>query len=617
MSLFLVILATCALACLPGLAALLWLTPAAGVTALERFALSVGISLSLTPLLYLWITSSGMALAGWLMLPALLACLAIAVVLHGRTPGDLAPWRFTGRAASWYLVIAICGALTLWLRFQQIEGLSFPVWVDSLHHTLLIRVAAEQGVAPLTLRPFLPIDNLTYHWGYHVVIAALARLLNAEIPNDLPRLTLWSGQILSALMPPAYAALAIRLWRRPIAGAAVALVIGLLSVMPAYYVSWGRYTLLSGMLILPAVLIAADALRRRPEPATAALLALLLAGLSLVHFIVFVLALAACGALLMTLDQPFQARRIAQWMLTAGGGAALLTLPWLWLLARQALPGTGSSAMHIAGNAAYNALPYGLLWAGTNQLLLALAGLGGLAALLRRRRNAAWLILWCALAIVLANPVLFGLPYLSFVTNEMLTITMFAPLALLIGGGIAELEARAPRSGRRGNAYHAAALLLATIVAFWSINHWRNIIRADTILAGAADEAAIAWVASAIPPEARFVVGTAGWLYDVDRGVDGGWWLLPLTGRQVSTPPVIFNYGAPADVATIKRDTAWLRERGANADAAQLAAFMRDRGYQYVYASERPGGIRAAPLRESAFFETLFSAGDVTILRLR
>jgi hypothetical protein len=32
----------------------------------------------------------------------------------------------------------------------------------------------------------------------------------------------------------------------------------LLSVMPAYFVSWGRYTQLSGLVVLPAACIAAD-----------------------------------------------------------------------------------------------------------------------------------------------------------------------------------------------------------------------------------------------------------------------------------------------------------------------------------------------------------------------
>lgn len=115
--------------------------------------------------------------------------------------------------------------LTFWLRFEQIRALVLPAWVDSVHHALLIRVAIEQGAAPLSLRPYLPVEGLTYHWGYHVFVATVALAGGIRSPEGLPHLMLWSGQVMSALMVPAYAALALRLWQRPIAGAAAGLVV--------------------------------------------------------------------------------------------------------------------------------------------------------------------------------------------------------------------------------------------------------------------------------------------------------------------------------------------------------------------------------------------------------
>lgn len=636
-----------ALVILPGLALLLRIAPTAGASALERFTLSVGLSLSLIPLLFLWLTWLGMSIRPPMAPFALVVFLVLLLVSLRRIP-LIAP-AFTLDGSIWHLVIAGSTALTFWLRFEQIRNLALPAWVDSVHHALLIRVSLEKGAAPLSLSPYLPVDGLTYHWGYHVFVATLAQAGGVSLPEALPQLMLWNGQVMSALMVPAYAALALRLWQRPIAGAAAGLIVGLASVMPAYYVSWGRYTLLTGMLMLPAALIALDALRRNPGLSSAALLAFLLAGLSLVHFVVFVLTLAACAALLFT-EYSASWRRLVVWSGIALAGALAMTAPWIVLLASRALPGTGSSAMHIAGNAAYNALPLELLWAGTNRMLLALGGIGALLALWQRRHAAAWLIVWCATAVLLANPVVIGLPYLSFITNEALTIAMFAPLALLIAGGAAAIDAHAlrffakqmtqrrkdavsvnnpdtplrlrvfvsnpPCADGRQFAWRLIAITLAVGVIIWGTNHWRAIVRPDTVLARPADLAAIAWAARATPPDARFVVGTAGWLYDVDRGADGGWWLLPLAGRQVSTPPVIYNYGAPADVAAIKRDTAWLRDHGATASAEELAAFMREHGYDYVYASGRPGALRAETLRTTPLFECVYEEGGVAIFRL-
>ncbi|MDW8234414.1 MAG: hypothetical protein RMJ54_16690, partial [Roseiflexaceae bacterium] len=338
---------------LPGLALLLHIAPDAGESALERFTLAVGASLSLIPLLYLWLTWAGIAICPPMVHLALVIFLVIVFVSLYRIP-VIVP-AFTVDSGIWHLMIAGSAALTFWLRFEQIRGLVLPVWVDSVHHALLIRVSLEQGVAPLSLRPYLPVDGLTYHWGYHVFVATLAQAGGIRSPEALPHLMLWSGQVMSALMIPAYAALALRLWQRPIAGAVAGLVVGLASVMPAYYVSWGRYTLLTGMLMLPAALIALDTLRRNPGPASAALLAFLLAGLSLVHFVVFVLTLVACAALLMT-ESNTGWRRMVVWLCVALSGALTMTAPWIVLLASRVLPGTGSSAMHIAGNAGYNAL---------------------------------------------------------------------------------------------------------------------------------------------------------------------------------------------------------------------------------------------------------------------
>jgi hypothetical protein len=600
---------------LSGLALLLQIAPIIGISALERLTLAVGLSLSLIPVLYLWGAWLGIIIEASHIRAFLFICLLTVILLHHRVSVTVPSWKRD--SVIWHLVIAGGTALTFWLRFEQIRDLALPAWVDSVHHALLIRVSIEHGAAPLSLRPYLPVDELTYHWGYHVTMATLAQMAGMDRPEKLPALMLWSGQTMSALMVPAYAALAVRLWRHPIAGAAAGLVVGLASVMPAYYVSWGRYTLLTGMLMLPAALIALDTVRRNPGLASAALLAVLLAGLSLVHFVIFALTLAACAAFLLTMTPGSSWRRTAIWMGVALAGSLTITAPWIVLLASRALPGTGSSAMHVAGNAGYNALPLELLRAGTNQILLALGGIGALLTLWQRQRATVWLIIWCATAVLLANPVVVGLPYLSFITNEMLTITMFAPLALLIAGGAAAIDARAPRGGWRRFAWRLGAVVLAAGVMLWGVSQWRTIVRPDTVLAGRADLEAITWVAHATPPDARFVVGTLGWLYDVDRGADGGWWLLPLAGRQVSTPPVIYNYGAPADVAAIKRDTSWLRDRSASASAEELAAFMRERGYTYVYAGERPGAICADALRTSPMFEHVYEHEGIVIFHLR
>src|SRR6266511_3989620 len=133
----------------------------------------------------------------------------------------------------WSAILLAILVLACWTRISEIRDLALPNWVDSVHHALMIRVAAERGQAPLSLRPYLPVDQLPYHWGYHVFVATALRLSGLPLGPTM----LWTGQALNALHVLAVAALAAYMWRRPAAGVVAGLVVGLLSIMPAYYVS--------------------------------------------------------------------------------------------------------------------------------------------------------------------------------------------------------------------------------------------------------------------------------------------------------------------------------------------------------------------------------------------
>ncbi len=210
-----------------------------------QIGLWIGLSLSVIPLLYLWSSALRLTLS-----PAVLALLLAAAVL-------MSGWQFARSplprpAPLWLVAGLLCVlALALGVRLYQIREFALPLWVDSVHHALLIRVTAETGRIPLSLRPYAPVDHLPYHWGYHTIAATLQAV--TRLP--LPALMLLSGQALNALNVLTVYSLAAYLLRSPLAGLFAALATGLLSIMPAFYVTWGRYTQLTGLLILPALLM--------------------------------------------------------------------------------------------------------------------------------------------------------------------------------------------------------------------------------------------------------------------------------------------------------------------------------------------------------------------------
>lgn len=611
---------------------------------LLRIALWLGISLSVLPLIYLWVTAIGGNLPSTVLNAAalLLAVGAIVAAWH-----DLATAQRQPSTTTWLLLLVL--VIGAWLRSEQIAGLAFPAWVDSVHHALMVRVAAETGHAPWTLTPYLPVVEMPYHWGYHVVIAAAWRLSGGELPDVM----LWSGQLLNWWQSVAAAALAWLCWRRPIAAIVAAAVVGCISWMPAYYVSWGRYTQLSGLLLLAALAIAwqqwLDAGSRREYAGWLAIIAIVIAGLSLVHMRIFVFggALIAAQSFVWSLRQSRRAiiARVAQALL-ASVAAVALAAPWWLLLLRRVLVPAATGAQSLTSGGSYVQLNYDLMWIGPNEWLVALALIGGAIGIARRQSIAAVLMLWVGGLAVLTNPWLVSyltppaglvllfysvtrrrwllsslgllllainpatvrLPYLWLLPVDIAAISLFLPLSSLIGGGVALIWPAQRRFGQIGG---TIALIGLTI---WGASQQRAIVNPVTVLATAANREAIAWVAEQTPPTARFLINATPWLPGVARGNDGGWWITPLTGRWTSTPPALFVYGDAASAQAARQRSQQIIDFG-DGKTVDLDALISAEQIDYIYTSPN-GPLRPEHFADRPGYEIAFAQDGVVIYRV-
>ncbi len=127
---------------------------------LEKITEAAGASLALTGLVALFLFLGGQRISAGGVVGLYLAILTIGllvVLLRGM--------KFKFNAGYLLAAGAFLGVVT-W-RLYQVHDLVLPVWVDSVHHTLLVRKIIEYGGLPPDWLPYLPVP-MYYHFGFHV-----------------------------------------------------------------------------------------------------------------------------------------------------------------------------------------------------------------------------------------------------------------------------------------------------------------------------------------------------------------------------------------------------------------------------------------------------------------
>lgn len=632
----------------PGQLALIFLFPKSQwpLSFGTRAGLALALSLSLVSLTWLWISVVGLrwsalTLGGGYGLVGL-SLLGRAFYIFRRERYVI---RWTQSPAQLALLMMIL--LALITRLLAIRDLAAPLWVDSSHHLLIARVLAETGHVPANYQPVLPVDRFYYHWGYHVLLVSahwLARM-------GWPQLMLVLGQVLNALMPLAVYAGTELLTRRPRAGVVAAFVVALLSFFPSYYLSWGRYTQLVGLLIL-APLVGLLWYALRPEDRWAAIhhhphrgrltigLSLLVAGLILAHYRVSVfwgvlaLVALACGGR--------QGWKGLGWMTVVSG---LLTLPWLIQLFQQAVLPVLATPARLVATGGYNDFPVDYFRGDLERgwLIAAMVAVGW--GLIRRER-ALWVLGgWAVVMYALLN---IG-PGTWLVNNNAWAISLFLPGAMAVGWGADQWlclgerlqrwftpkfapndpsvgETQPVQTARLLPLIHRAigpGLRLLFWMVFTSLLIYAglrgllvqiNIANPVTRLVTAEDLQAVAWVEHNTSPEALLAVSGWKWLGNAWAGSDGGAWLWPLTGRRTTLPPVDYLY--QADWAQTINAFNEKLVTVTDATTPEALALLREMNVTHIFIGAKGGSLKPEMFLDSPHYRLLYTNGAAWVFEL-
>ncbi len=508
--------------------------------------------------------------------------------------------------------LILFGLAIAW-RLYQARDLLLPNWVDSQHHYLIIRAIIEGGGLPATLDPYLSMP-FYYHFGYHTAVALFTIVSGMSIGAAM----LVFGQVLNAAIGLSVYALGKALWHDWCPALGAALLVTFAARMPAYYLSWGRYTLLTGMMLMPLAMAAGLNLLRKPHRwQDAVTLSLLTAGVLLSHYFTAVLlagffVLISLTFLLKKLIKlPDKLQRLAG--LAAGAVSGFVfALSWLVRVFRYTPARTGAVAnlpdslntLFNFGNGRYIWM---LLGPDGNYVLLAAAVLGiVLSFLLRKQSGFAG---WSLSLGILSLPWAFRIgPF----RPDHFAIVLFLPVTLWAGWLFGQIGHWVSRHFKLRWLPGAVVILLSGGFAAWGFSLGKNIVNPVTVLVTEDDLAALDWINENTPKDARFLINTTYWLGGTYRGVDGGGWILPYTGRWALVPTVFYGFSPDAQWA------GEIRQWGEEASQIETCSedFWRlvdEADLDYVYIREGSGALQAEGLTGCEGVDEIYLHNHITI----
>jgi hypothetical protein len=595
----------------------------------QWLALASGLSLALVPLLMAWTSLLNLP---WSR-PWILFVLGVmtAVVL----------WRIPWGKRHHFRIdlydLALLGIFlgALFVRWIMVRDLASPAWVDSIHHGMLTHLIQDHGGYPANYLPYLDIDGARYHPGFHALLATYLWLSGQDLQTGM----LFFGQVLNALSVYAVYLITVTLTHERRAGIIAAAITAFFSPMPAYYASWGRYTELAGLLILPSAFAWVRASTHRTAGrkipwGSMALAAIAAAGLFLVHYRVIaffgclLLAYFAGQAILQAIkylrtqqilrlhETEVDFKRVAGLIALIAVASLAFLLPWLpstlsqLIFPKAALWGGSEGAL-------FNGFAWSFLVTAQGTTTLYLAGLGFFLGLARKSLVSLTNLIWVALLFLLSNLNLLGWMR-SFINNLSVEIMLFIPISalggFLIGDGTRLAQRFLPKSWVKFVLGCLAGL--AILACGFAGRQLVTILNPITFLARLADRPSLAWIEANIPQDETILVNPFNWGYGIYAGNDGGYWITPVTGRKTIPPPVL--YGMDNNLERIRRINRFCQQVIDNAqNASHLHSMLLEQGIRYIYIGARGGILSPRLLQDSGFFQVDYHQGTTWVFQVK
>ncbi len=596
-------------------------------TASEQLAFSVGLSLSIVPIIYLYGTRLGITLTlkniqfiGISFLVMIIMMWMIDrsyqhLVKFIKHPIQYFQKNINRNALAGFLRFSLLLGILLIgyiIRVVMIRDLATPAWVNSIHHGLITRLIMDNGTLPNTYYPYMDIESTLYHPGFHSTLAAFLKLSGMNISQGM----LFFGQVLNAAASLSVYLLAVTFTRRHTAGLFAALIASAFTAMPAYYTSWGRYPQLAGLIILPIPIALMLTLNSRSDKKQNFFLlfcgAIAITGLFLVHYRVaaFLACLFTAWVITELTFRRSSFRRIiktyAKHFFILGLFTIILASLWLIPAVRDTflpriIPAHSEASLNFFSDFSWHYLTpvFG-------KQVIVIAIIGAAWALLNKQKLASTIIGWVFLLFFLANFDALNLPGGSFINNSSVTIMLFMPLSVMAGHLIEQLISHW-RYIFNDRGHYLVVLALLIPIAYMTMKGSQqliSILNPSTLLSRQSDLTAIQWIDQNIPDDKLILINPFSWGYGLFAGSDGGAWIPALAGNQTIPPPVLYGLGSDTQKTYINQACQEIIRLGTSPD--KLWDYLMAMNIEYIYVGARGGFISPETLSSNPHFEPIY-----------
>lgn len=576
---------------LPGLTVLAIAQPK-GRCFMENLATAAGLSLALEGIFAILVNATGWRItsSNWVMIFLLLLFGTFLVVLIHLIWGHLVkrprvskpPTQESGiNKTIGTLSGLVLLALLVAYRQYQSRGLVLPAWVESVDQVFLVTKMVSAGGVPQLMFPELPGVFAPY-----LVFPYTTAIFTTLTGWQPAAAVLFMGQILTALIALSIFRLGMALfgdWKR---ASIAAVFCGFALTLPGFFPFWGRYQFITGMVLLPLVMAEIIQGGEKGGKGRLVLIILLVAGLFLsdqTSILFLILFLFSFYSERLYLAYSTRKKHQVGWKPLAGFLLGLLVASD-WVMRMKETRVVLSPAIFSNMESGL-----GLVFASPRDMALGLLALGGFVWVILEKRRTSGFLVWTAVIFYLS--VVQGLP--PGWSAEDIASGLFIPVALLSSHlltGIMEKLKSVSRPWLAWSFFFLAAISLV----FWGVRETWELKDANTQLATEADLEAMDWIKGNTPGTARFFINTEEWLPGSYRGVDGGYWILPLTGRSQLLPPL--SYLNTADVY-YRRVSLWADVASGIRTCSPVFWKLADSAkFQYLYLTEGRGSLQPGEL---------------------